>query len=529
MNKIRLILGASLLLILFGCEKDYPTADNTEIAVTAKGCSSVIADNGTLTVTAVLEETTDIAAVEITRAKIRVNGKDVKLSPSMVGTWDLREPVFFSFGRKDAHELMLTARQDIARRFAVDGQVGDAVIDPVNRRVVVNVTKDTKLTKLRVLDMKLGPEGISSYSKGIESPWNLSVPQTVEVSSHGRTESWEIFAERSLKNVEFGKLSPWTRCAWVSAAGAAGAENGFAYRKKGISKYTKLAKENIIAEGNAFKACLDELEPQTEYEVYAYSGEDETDPIAFTTGSEVEIPNGGFNIYSHDESSKYYSFYDPSHQMWNRKWWDSGNSGSTAVGKTGIICAPDTDEKVEGSSSARLNSRYIVVKFAAGNLFSGEFGDLVGMEGGKVNFGRPWTARPRKLIFSVKHNNGAIDHLDGHPDGVKLGDKDICEVSVALGDWDYRRYGGTPESPVQVNTTQPSTFMNPDGENVIAYGKYAASESADWHEVTIDLDYRDCFRVPTHIIISCAASKYGDYFTGCSSNTMWLDNMRFEY
>lgn len=518
-----------ILLLLAGCKKNVPTPSNTEMAVTAKGCSEVVVDNANLIVTAVLEEATDIAAVEVTSASVKINGKEVELSPSMVGKWDLRQPAFFSFGKNAAYDIMLIARQKMNLSFKVEGQIGDAVIDEANHRVLVNVTKDTKLSKISVLDMKLGPEGITTYSKGIDSPWTLVEPQIVEVKYHGRTVVWEIFAERSLKNVDFGKVSGWTRCAWVSASGVAGADNGFAFRKKGETEFTKLDASCIIAEGGSFKACIDNLEPQTEYEVYAYSGEDESDIQPFVTGSEDEIPNAGFNTYSNDESSKYYSFYDPKHTLWKKKWWDSGNSGSTAVGKSGVICAPDTDVKTEGTASARLNSRYIVIKFAAGNLFSGEFGDLVGMEGGKVNFGRPWTSRPRKLVFSVKHNNGAIDHMDGHPNGVKMGDKDICEVSIALGDWDYRRYGGTPSSPVQVNTTQPSTFMNPQGENVIAYGVYSASETADWHEVTIDLDYRDCFRVPTHIIISCAASKYGDYFTGCSSNTMWVDNMRLVY
>ena len=41
--------------------------------------------------------------------------------------------------------------------------------------------------------------------------------------------------------------------------------------------------------------------------------------------------------------------------------------------------------------------------------------------------------------------------------------------------------------------------------------------------------YHDMDVMPTHIIISCAASQFGDYFTGCSSSKLWLDAFELIY
>ena len=34
---------------------------------------------------------------------------------------------------------------------------------------------------------------------------------------------------------------------------------------------------------------------------------------------------------------------------------------------------------------------------------------------------------------------------------------------------------------------------------------------------------------PTHIVISCAASQFGDYFTGYDGSQLWLDHFEFIY
>ena len=195
---------------------------------------------------------------------------------------------------------------------------------------------------------------------------------------------------------------------------------------------------------------------------------------------------------------------------------------------------PDTDDKVEGKSSLVMASTYVIVKFAAGNIFTGEFGKTIGTSGGTIRLGRPFTVRPQKLTFWVKYKAGIITDktFGGAPDGdpTKPGDRDRGTLWIALGDWDYHKYGGTTDSPIEVNTTDRSTFFNPDGENVIAYGQFVADKDInEWMKVEIPLQYKSTSRKPTHIIISAASSMLGDYFTGAAGSKMWIDDIRLEY
>ena len=70
--------------------------------------------------------------------------------------------------------------------------------------------------------------------------------------------------------------------------------------------------------------------------------------------------------------------------------------------------------------------------------------------------------------------------------------------------------------------------------STIAFGEHEIKADADnstnaWKQVTIPLDYHTTTKYPTHIIISFAASKYGDYFTGCDSSKLWVDNVELIY
>ena len=73
------------------------------------------------------------------------------------------------------------------------------------------------------------------------------------------------------------------------------------------------------------------------------------------------------------------------------------------------ITYPDSSDKKDGSQSVCLESRYVIVKFAAGNLFAGRFGETIGTSGGTVYFGRPFTARPTALRLWCKYSGGTIN------------------------------------------------------------------------------------------------------------------------
>lgn len=296
---------------------------------------------------------------------------------------------------------------------------------------------------------------------------------------------------------------------------------------------------------STYSAVVSGLAPLTEYEyrlavTSLESGEEEyMDAMnTITTDVATAIPNGSFETTSNAESSKYKSFYDPSSSdvTLQTKWWGNGNQGSTSVGASYAICYPDSDTYKDGSQSVCLQSRNVVVKFAAGNLFSGHFGDVIGTKGGTVYFGRPFTARPTALRFWMKYSGGIINFAnDNVPEDGKKGNYDKANVRIALGTWDYRKYGGDADSPVLVNTTDTGTFVDYSTDaSTIAYAeKVVSSDSTnpatDWIQVTLQLDWRDVTKRPTHIIISCASSMYGDYFAGYENSKLWLDGMELLY
>ena len=63
----------------------------------------------------------------------------------------------------------------------------------------------------------------------------------------------------------------------------------------------------------------------------------------------------------------------------------------------------------------------------------------------------------------------------------------------------------------------------------ICYSKKVTHCDGLWKEFNIDLKYRTLTTKPTHIIIVCSSSKYGDYFTGSTGSLMYLDDLELVY
>ena len=204
------------------------------------------------------------------------------------------------------------------------------------------------------------------------------------------------------------------------------------------------------------------------------------------------------------------------------RWWDTGNWGSTTIGEKYNITLSTEDIRSgsTGKYAAKLESKKVVVKFAAGNLFIGEYKETDGTNG-ILGFGREFSARPTKLKGYFKYTVANIDNADNaHKD--LMGKPDTCIVWVALGDW---------SEPVEIRTNPSnSKFFDKKDPNIIAYGEMNCGETVSaYKDFEIELDYRSTSRVPKYLLIVCSASKYGDYFTGGAGSTMWVDDFSFEY
>ena len=337
----------------------------------------------------------------------------------------------------------------------------------------------------------------------------------------------------------------------VDAGEYADASVKFAYSSNGKDwSYADAVNES---EGS-WKAELKGLTPSTAYTyMLLLDGEQVGEPLSFTTEAAPNLPNASFEYASLVSGADYYKFYDPNCGVadGSSMFWGSGNgegsegvNGSASMGI--VITYVDKDVKVHGNQSVRAQTSEMAGFLAAGNLFTGQFEGLVGTEGGKVNFGRPWTSRPTALKVWCRYETDKIDVINSMPPGMNLtkNDYDRAQIKVAIGTWNYKTYGGTKSSPVHVNTTDPKTFVDyytdpstiangdiiiyNDGYQINNGGKVTSSTTG-WVEYVIPLEYHDLKSYPTHIIISCASSQYGDYFTGNNGSKLWLDNFELIY
>lgn len=540
---IRAALAAviSAMALCSGCiENDipYPVVECRIESIAAKGLAGEPAiDHVSATVTLPLLETTDIRNVEITDVTLT---DKARASVDIVGSHDLTAPMPVVLSLYADYEWHITAEQTIPRYFTVEGQVGATEwdIDQRTAKVYVGYRGTAPLepsmhpSAVRVNTLKLGPEGITNMKIAAEDiddfdrrdpdrPWNFETYRRVEVTYHGRTEEWNLYVDYTDMKVDIRRADGWVRTAWLYGEGLSGTDMGFRYRRAGSDEWTTVPAADIKVDGGSFSAQVKGLEPATDYEAVAYSDNDDSAVMAFRTEPELPLPNADFETWS--TSGNIICPY-----VSDEIFWDTGNPGSTTLGPEYNITTSvsDTRPGSSGTRAARLASRYVVVKFAAGNIFVGRYAKTEGTNG-RINFGRPFTSHPTALRGWAKFVNGNVNRIGKQPQDRTLTNEDPDEgmIYIALGTWDYQKYGGTPESPVQVYSADESTFFNKNAEAVIGYGEKVFVRPTDgWEQFEIPIVYKSTDTAPTHIIIVCSASRWGDYFTGSDQNIMWLDD-----
>ena len=305
------------------------------------------------------------------------------------------------------------------------------------------------------------------------------------------------------------------------------AQLSFRYRKKEDSNWI----DNIQAKLGENKKTItsDEIKgltPGTTYEYQVLEGDKVSNQTCeFTTEAALQLPNSGFENWSGATPMLI-------HGSGEEMFWDSGNHGSSSFSLAAVdLTTKASDFKVEGNYSAKLESKKVVVKFAAGNLFVGSYLKTDGTDG-ILGWGRPWKSRPLALRGYVRYMPKACEN-EKFPDGMDRG-----IIYVAIGDWTGAEYD--KNWPIVIQTKKPDTeLFNPEkgsytGDGIIAYGEKILQgevKGADGGmiEFTIPLDYRSYERMPKSIIVVASASQYGDYFIGGIGSTMWLDDLELIY
>lgn len=295
----------------------------------------------------------------------------------------------------------------------------------------------------------------------------------------------------------------------------------FKYRKRGETAFKDVEGDVAVNADQTFSIRVNSLTPGTDYEYYALTNNGEGEIKEFVTEVEHGLPNTSFDSWCKEGGAWY-----PNIDLGLNYWWDTANKASSLLS----VSPTEKEERiVVKGNAAKLSSLYvksIVEIFAAGNIYSGEFGDIVGMSGATLKFGRPFDTRPSALEGYYKYLPGTIDQASTAFES-KLGKEDQCNIYILLTDWDQ---------PFIVNTTEGKFIDYENDPAIIAMGELSeedkgktnGTEVNGYKKFSIPLKYRNN-RKPKYIVVVGAASRYGDYFTGSSSSVLYLDEFSLKY
>ena len=299
----------------------------------------------------------------------------------------------------------------------------------------------------------------------------------------------------------------------------------FQYRVKDAADWTDVV---ATLNGETYEGKVLGLTPETTYEYRMVYGEEQfvTEVKEFTTEAATVLYNGDFELWSQSGQTIY---PDAAEYAGNTSsFWNTSNPGTTqGLGAIGGALNPTTSATSpvqHGQYAAQLKSAFKIIAFAAASLYTGNFAGLSGMSA-NMEFGKPFTGHPIALHGYYKYSPVVINHVDRMPEGVNIVEgetMDECSIFIALA-----------KKSFTFNNNDESSYIDYEGDdNIIAYGELpsgAATSGDGYTEFTIPLKYKSLTEKPTHIIIVCSASKYGDYMTGGEGSTLYVDNFSLVY
>ena len=220
--------------------------------------------------------------------------------------------------------------------------------------------------------------------------------------------------------------------------------------------------------------------------------------------------------------------------------WGSGNNK--------VLSACWLCQQADGNSgkcaylTSGTQNPYVFGKLlTAGNLFFGQF--TQNGTGGDVRFGQiyPWKSRPSAMRVSYKAEVDNVDYVNTTTTvNIPKNSPDKARIFVAVVDWTGPH---TVTSTLEVKSGLPATVIgswdpetttDPGEGKIIGYGSlWIEKGKTDWQTIDIPINYYDKTAKPTDgkysLVISCACNAYGEFFNGCSTNKLWVDDFEWVY
>ena len=277
---------------------------------------------------------------------------------------------------------------------------------------------------------------------------------------------------------------------------------------------------------NTYTATVNGLLPNHTYEYNLFiNGKSIGTSREFTTDQGAQIPNAGLEDWTTSGAVviPYYTLVNP--------FWCTGNWGTAMLSKNITQSSTDVRPGSTGTKSAYMDSEYIVMKFAAGNLYIGSWGGMQGTNA-TVYFGQPFSfnAKPKAIRFWAKFNCGTIDYADG---GVgKKGDPDLCKIFCCM----TTNAHAVISADAEGTTFSPSDANIKSGDkryNIVLYSAYMETTQSqnEWKMFEIPFTFygSDPNQVPSHLILTYTCSGYGDFFDGSTDSWMYVDDIELVY
>lgn len=427
------------------------------------------------------------------------------------------KPVGLTLSTYQDYLWKITVNQIVERAVDVVGMT-DYVLDANSRNVIIYVGEDQNVSNIQINKLNLGGE----YGQVKPDPTTVhdfSASQTFYAARHGEDtwQEWRVFVYKSEGGGNTGSSETFAMVTKATVKGSiqSGKTPVVEYKKQSDTNWNTVPTANVSVSGTSFTATLTGLTASTTY-VYRVNVDGTTgNEQSFTTAAAVPLENGSFDNWS-SEAAANGTLWQP----WSTtSFWDTGNKGATTIADSN---STPTTETCNGSGkAASLETKWVVLKLAAGNIFTGSYVRTDGTNG-VLSFGREFNSFPSKLRINYKYTSATIDKVgDDSLENLK-GRPDSCHIYIALTDWD---------APLEIRT-RPSErqLFNKNDSHVIAYAEYiSGSSDTQYKQKDLVLDYRYTNRTPKYILIVASASKYGDYFTGGVGSKLLIDNFELIY
>ena len=353
---------------------------------------------------------------------------------------------------------------------------------------------------------------------------------TVTVDPTMNLYTYDFTIDPNAKSGATLSANPWSQLAYLTATDIT-LDSGelsslkFQYRPKNTDTWMDVATTVNTAASSA-TATLTGLTSAMVYEYQLTDGEISIAKGEFTTETEIALYNGSFEIWNKSGDTWYPETAEKAGNT--TSFWNTSNPGtSQGMGAIGGAVNPTTGVTTPihgGTYAAELKSTEKLSVFAAASLYTGSFMGLSGMSA-NMEFGKAFTTRPTGLHGYYKYTPAVINKVDRTPAGVTIvqGETmDQCAIFIALAKKTFTFNNKNEDQYIQY-ATDP---------NIIAYGELpsgAATEGDGYVEFNIPLKYKNLTDQPTHIIVVCSSSKYGDYMTGGVGSTLYVDDLSLIY